>query len=563
MPVTNATIAEILHRYATTLAAAGADRFRVNAYYRAAEAIQRLSENVSSLVRQGRDLQTLPGIGPAISRGIEEIIRTGKLARMDEIRGEMSPEMAELTTRPGLDPKRVLRIYKKLGISSVAELAEKLKSGAIREAFGDRLEMHVREGLETRPRLLLRKASQIASSLEEDLSKTPGVTRLSQTGSLRRRCETVEVMRFSACGTQSRSLFRKFARLGEIEQSSDTKPSAALRLPSGHAVELAWTSPTTWGLQLLKDTGAPAHLQELANLARDRRIRLTPKGLAARKIDASQEEPIYHALGLPFIEPELREGRGEIGSAQQGTLPTLVTLDDLKGDLHMHTVASDGANSIAEMTDAARARGYRYIAITDHSQSLKLTNGLSEKRLLEQIKQIDKLNAKLDGFVILKASEVDILEDGSLDYPPSVLKELDLTICSIHSKFRLDRRQQTDRILRAMDNPFFKILGHATGRMLLKRPGYEIDIERILAHAGQVGCYLEINANPNRLDLSDVHARLAKELGVKIAINTDAHSIAELGLMPGGVDQARRAWLENADILNAAPLPKLRKFLKR
>jgi len=229
----------------------------------------------------------------------------------------------------------------------------------------------------------------------------------------------------------------------------------------------------------------------------------------------------------------------------------------------MHTTASDGGNSLLEMAEAARGLGYQYIAITDHSQSLKLTNGLSEKRLLEQIREIDKLNARLDGIVILKASEVDILENGSLDYPANVLKELDLTVCSIHSRFALDRRRQTERILRAMDNRYFNILGHATGRLLLKRPGYDLDIERLVDHAKQVGCFFEINSNPNRLDLSDVHARLAKDKGVKIAINTDAHSIAELDFMAGGVDQARRAWLEPADVLNAAPLARLREMLKR
>jgi DNA polymerase (family 10) len=244
-------------------------------------------------------------------------------------------------------------------------------------------------------------------------------------------------------------------------------------------------------------------------------------------------------------------------------LPALVTLEQIRGDLHMHTTESDGANSIAEMAEAALARGYEYIAITDHSQSLKITNGLSQKRLLQHIKAIDKLNDKLRDFRILKSSEVDILEDGSLDYSDLVLRQLDFTICSIHSRFARNREQQTERIMRAMDNPYFGILGHATGRLLLKREGYEIDIKRIIRHATEIGCFFEINSSPDRLDLSDEHAKLAKDAGVLIAVNTDAHSIRELDFMSAGINQARRAWLSPKDVLNTRPVNDLLRLLRR
>jgi len=272
---------------------------------------------------------------------------------------------------------------------------------------------------------------------------------------------------------------------------------------------------------------------------------------------------VFAGLGLKFIEPELREGRGELEAAAADALPALVTVDEIRGDLHMHTTASDGNASILEMARAAQARGYRYIAITDHSQSLKFTNGLTEDRLRAHCRAIDEANEQLKDFRIFKSSEVDILDDGSLDYSQEMLAELDFTICSIHSKFGLNREQQTERILRAMDNPYFGILGHATGRLLLRREGYELDIERIIRHAADVGCFFEINANPNRLDLSDTHAKLAKEAGILLAVNTDAHSTEELDNLPYGVNQARRAWLTADDVLNTRAAKEVLKLLQR
>ncbi|HET6328543.1 MAG TPA: PHP domain-containing protein [Planctomycetaceae bacterium] len=561
--ITNAGVAEILHRYAALLAAEEADRFKIQAYRRAAATIERLPSDVAKLVVEGRNLQALPGIGKAISSVIAEIVHTGTLKRLDESLAQMAPERVEFVAHPLLDVKKVDRIYKKLGIHSVKELAQRLESGAIRNAFGERMELHVRQGLDPRPRMLLRKANQLAQPIEEFLTSIPGITAVARTGSLRRRQETVGDLSFLVSGSSAVAVFERFGKFAKPEPGGDSRNRRTFRTGSGHVVTVQWSSKKTWGLDLLKASGAAAHLRDLETRAHQKRMEFTIKGLAAKRVDASNESAVYRSLGLPNIEPELREGRGEVRAAMQGELPSLIHLADLKGDLHMHTVASDGGNTILEMVSAARNLGYQYVAITDHSQSLKLTNGLSEKRLLQQIREIDKLNSQLDGLVVLKSSEVDILEDGRLDYPPSVLKELDLTICSIHSRFALDRQRQTERILRAMDDRYFKILGHATGRMLLKRPGYELDMERIIEHAKQAGCFFEINANPNRLDLSDVHARLAKERGVKIAINTDAHSVAELDFMAGGVDQARRAWLEPDDVLNAASLPRLRKILKR
>ena len=380
--ITNAGVAAILHRYAAVLNAGGEDGFKIKAYRRAAETIERMPGAVADLVARGNNLQNLPGIGKAISSAIEEIVRTGKFQRLDETLTPMPPAMVELISRPLLDPKRVQSIYKKLGIHTLKELAERLELGAIRESFGDRMELHIRQGLDSRPRMLLRKADQLAGPIEAFLKSIPGVATVERTGSLRRRQETVGDLSFLISGSRPRDVFERFSQFAKLEPGIGERNRRSFRLATGQVVTLQWTAKKTWGLELVTATGAVAHLNELETWARQKRISLSVKRLASMQVDASSESSVYRAVGLPVIEPELREGRGEIRAAAQGCLPALVRLADLKGDLHMHTTASDGGNTMLEMADAARGLGYRYIAITDHSQSLKLTNGLSEKRLL-------------------------------------------------------------------------------------------------------------------------------------------------------------------------------------
>jgi DNA polymerase (family 10) len=564
MAESNANIAELIRRYATTLVLNGADRFKVRAYRRAAESIETLDTDIAALVARNEDLTRIPGVGKVISRTIDEVVRTGRFTLLDEALSKLQPEVLEIAARPSLDPKKVLQAYKKLKINSLDELRSRLESGEVRDKLGARLEYHIRRGLDDRPRMLLYEAEPLALRIEAYLTKIPGVTRVSRAGSLRRKMDTVGKLNFVVAAKRATLLFKAFAQYGSVTSAVRRgKNESSFQLSKGITVTLTWTRPEEWGWHLLLQTGSAAHVEDLRARAVRRKIDLSSGGLSKRKIDASDEEKIYQSLGLEYIEPELREGRGEVKAAASRKLPSLVTLADLKGDLHMHTTASDGANTIREMAKAARERGYQYIAITDHSQWLKITNGLSEKRLLQQIRDIEKVNARLKDIVVLKSAEVDILEDGRLDYSNGVLKELDLTICSIHSRFALNKEQQTERILRAMDNPHFNILGHATGRLLLKREGYELDIERIIEHAKQAGCFFEINSSPDRLDLSEEHAKLAKDHGIKIAVNTDAHSIDELGFISAGINQARRAWLAPRDVLNTVSLTKLRKLLKR
>jgi DNA polymerase (family 10) len=555
MAVSNATIAQLLRRYSTALTLEGADRFKVKAYRRAAETIESLPSDLAQAVVNGENPEELPGIGKAISAIISEIIDTGTIRRLEKSLQNLKPELVELASFPGLDPKTVRRVYKKLGIANVGDLKERLDQGEIGRVLGSRVEFQIRQGLDERPRMLLWKAGDLADNIEAYLRRLPGVTRVSQAGSLRRKKDTVGDFNFLVAGSTAARIFKEFSQFGAVQSwEKRSKSEATFRLSAGLNVVLHWTAAKNWGRSLILATGSVAHVTALRELM--------PKVLTSDR-GMEDEGKVFRRLGLAFIEPELREGRGEVEAAQRDALPTLVEVGDLKGDLHMHTTASDGVNSIEQMAAAARKKGYRYIGITDHSQSLKITNGLSESRLREHIRAIDKLNSRLEGFVVLKSAEVDILEDGSLDYSNRILKELDFTICSIHSRFALNREQQTERILRAMDNPYFNILGHATGRLLLRREGYGLDMERIMRHARERGCYFEINSSPNRLDLSDENAKRAKEYGIKIAVNTDAHSIHELEFISAGINQARRGWLGPTDVLNTLPVAKLLKLIRR
>ncbi|HEY4310810.1 MAG TPA: PHP domain-containing protein [Pirellulales bacterium] len=558
--MSNAQIAEFLRRYAAVLVLEGADRFKIKAYRRAAETLETLKQDVTKFVSRGEDLKQLPAIGPGISATIEQIVRTGGLPQLERALGKLEPGLLELATKPALDPTKIKRIYKKLGIGSLRELKERLDSGEIREVLGARLEFHIRQGLHERPRMLLWAAEKLIPAIQEQLSQC-GATQVAAIGSLRRKKDTVGDLGFLISGRSASTIFKRFARFAiPHPEPSKSKHEKRFQLSEGRTINLVWSKSEEWGLSLLHHTGSDSHLAALVSLAKKQRDPITAKALGRK---ASDEGAVYARLGLQFIEPELREDRGEVEAAAVNALPTLVSLQDIRGDLHMHTTESDGADTLLAMAEAAQQRGYEYIAITDHSQSLKITNGLTEKRLFQQIKAIDKLNAKLKGLTVLKSGEVDILEDGKLDYSDAILKELDLTICSIHSRFALNREQQTNRLLRAMDNPYFNILGHATGRLLLKREGYELDFDKLMQHARSRDCFFEINSSPDRLDLSAERARMAKEQGIKIAINTDAHSTRELCFISAGINQARRGWLGAKDVLNTHSLAALRKLLRK
>jgi DNA polymerase (family 10) len=555
--LSNAEIADRLAGLAQILSTQKENPYKVKAYHRAAARIRTLSESLDDLVREGADLTQFPGIGQAIASAIREIVLTGKLGKLERLRVQAAPEVARLADYPRLDPKRVLRVYKKLKISSIEELREKLESGEIESALGLRMAQHVRQGLTEAHAMLLYRADGLRDAIEEFLFAKCGVKAAQVVGACRRRVEVIDELAFVIQTDDFPSLVRRMQRYGGrmalLESSAD---GAVFALAAGITLRLHVCCSRDWGLSLIAETGSEAHLEKLEAV--------TGKMASLYgKADFTTEGAFYHKFGLAYTEPELREGYDEVERAQRGTLPLLVTTKNLRGELHAHSTSSDGSHSIEQMAIAARDFGYEYIGITDHSQSLKIARGVPVEDLWKQIHYIDKLNSRLPGIRVLKSAEVDIVADGTLDYPDEVLKELDYTVCSVHSRFGLERQEQTERILRAMDNRYFNILGHATGRLLLKRPGYELDMDRIIHHAKQNGCFFEINSSPDRLDLSAENARLASEAGVKIAISTDAHSTREFGTVRYGIDQARRAGLEPASVLNCLPWSSLELLFRR
>jgi DNA polymerase (family 10) len=555
--LSNAEIADRLSSLAQMLAMEKANPYKVRAYRRAAAVIRGLGESVDEMVRSSADLRIYAGIGEAISGAIREIVETGTLKTLEKLRSNSDPELVELSAHPRLDPKRVLRVYKKLSIATIEALRSALDSGEIERIFGSRMAQHVRLGLVESETILLYHAHPLCESIEKFLLSKAGAERVEPVGDYRRRVEIISRFDFLVQARDFAQVVETMKRYGgRTAMIESTGTTATYSLSSGPLLCLELARKKNWGLSLIRGTGSAAHLRKLTSVA----------GRLTSFEDADtfpSEETFYKRFGMQFIPPELREGLDEVSRSRQGRLPQLITEADIRGDLHTHTFASDGADSVEEMAQAAQKLGYEYIGITDHSPSLKIANGQSVEDLRAQIRSIDKLNARLSGFRVLKSAEVDILADGTLDLSDDVLRELDYTVCSIHSRFAMGREQQTERVLRAMDNRYFTILGHPTGRLLLKRPGYELDFERIIEHAKSMGRLFELNCSPDRLDVSAENGRLVRAAGIKIAISTDSHSTGEYRTLRYGIEQARRAGLQKPDVLNCHCLNVLLKIFGR
>ena len=545
--------------------------FRIRAYRNAARVIRAHPQPMTGLVDAGADLSELPGIGNDLAGKIETIVRTGKLPLLEQVRARVPRLLVEMTRIEGLGPKRAKKLYGALKIRSLEDLQRAARSGRIREleGFGARTEQLIAQraarAISTERRLGLADAEGLAGPLVEYLQHVSSVKAVEVAGSFRRRRETVGDLDVLVSATRSAPVMDELVAYEDVVEVVSKGPTrATVRLRAGLQVDVRVVAPASFGSALHYFTGSKAHNIAVRRLAMAKGLKLNEYGIFRdkRRIGGRTEQEVFAAVGLDYIAPELREDRGEIEAARRKKLPALVELGHIRGDLHCHTRATDGRDTLEAMAKAAAACGYEYLSINDHSRHVSVAHGLDSRRLQQQIRAIDRLNDKLDGLVVLKSVEVDILDNGALDLPDSVLKQLDFTVCAIHYGFGRSRAKQTERILRAMDHPCFNILAHPTGRLINARDPYDIDLERILEAARERGRILELNAQPDRLDLDDRACRMAREAGVRVAISTDAHSTTDLGLMRFGIGQARRGWLERNDVINTRPLAELTRLLR-
>lgn len=567
----NNDIALLFEEIADILEIQAQNPFRIRAYRDAARELKSLSTPVADMLERGDDLSKLPTIGDDLAAKIEEIVNTDHCRMLDELHRQVPVTLIELLRLPGLGPKRVNQLHQRLGITSPQQLNRAARDGLVRTlpGFGEKTELAILAALESRhaqpERFTVVIATQYATALRAYLAQAHGVSDVAIAGSYRRCRDTIgdiDILVAADDGKQVVAYLAHYDQVQKVISSGNTRSTVILK--SGMQVDLRVVANESFGAALVYFTGSKAHNIAIRKLGQQRKLKINEYGVfkANRCIAGKSEESVYASIGLPYIEPELRENRGEIEAAAANKLPNLVKMADLQGDLHSHSKASDGHHSLREMAQGAAQIGLTYLAVTEHSPRLAMAHGLSPRQLRQQLEQIDKLNEELRNITLLKGIEVDILEDGSLDLPDSILCELDLVVAAVHSNFNLSRDKQTKRILHAMDNPHVNILAHPSGRLIGKREPYSVDMLRIIRHAHACGCYLELNAQPQRLDLLDTHCRMAKEEGVLVAINSDAHSVQDFDNLRYGIGQARRGWLEKKDVLNTCSLSELKKRLK-
>lgn len=570
--IENAEVARLFREYADLLEIQDANPFRVRAYRNAARTVESLPQPVEALAAEGAArLDALPGIGPDLAGKIVEIARTGGFKALRAAERAVPGGLTDLLTVPGLGPKRARRLYEALGVRSLSALRRALQDGSVAELSGfgpasaARLLRALTERSAAAPRMLRPVAAQYAETLLGYLGEVAGVERAEVAGSFRRCRETVGDLDLLVLAGPRSPVVRKFVEFPAVEEviaQGDTL--ASVRLRSGLQVDLRVLPAESYGSALHYFTGSKAHNIALRRRGQARGLKLNEYGVfrGDRRVAGRTEAEVFRAVGLPFIPPELREDRGEIEAAEAGTLPRLVELAEIRGDLQSHTTDSDGRDSLEAMARAAEALGYQYLAVTDHSPAVRVAGGLDRAGFRRQMKRIEALNRKLRRLTVLKGAEVDILPDGSLDLDEATRRELDLAVVSVHSGFDLPEREQTRRIVRALGQPGVHILGHPTGRLLERRAPIRLDLPQVIRAAVEHGVALEVNAQPQRLDLDEVACRMAIEAGARIVISTDAHATHELGFMRWGVEQARRGWAERKDVLNCLSLAGLRKWLR-
>jgi DNA polymerase (family 10) len=572
MPVHNADIARVFEEIADLLDIGEANPFRVRAYRNAARTVAELQLDLVALVAEGAALPKLPGIGQDLAAKIREIADTGGCALLERLRRELPPAVTQLLRIPGLGPKRVRTLWHELEVQTLEQLARAGRDGRIRglPGFGPRTEARIIQSIGEQQskarRFKLAVAAQYAQGYVAWLRGGHGAQQIEVAGSFRRMRETVGDLDILVAARDAAAVIRRFTGYGEVAQVlSSGSTRAAVMLRCGIGVDLRVVSQQSYGAALHYFTGSKAHNIAIRRLGQARGLKINEYGVyrGTKRVAGETEESVYRAVGLPTIPPELREDRGEIEAARQGSLPRLIELGDLKGDLHVHTKWSDGHHSVKEMAQDGARRGLQYIAVTEHSRRLAVARGLDPARLAQQGREIDSVNRGLSRMTVLKGIEVDILEDGSLDLPESALTGLDIVVGAVHSSFHLSRERQTERVLAALDGPRIDVLAHPTGRLIDAREPYDIDMAAVIRKAAATRTALELNAHPERLDLLDTYCRIAKDEGALVAIDSDAHSEMEFDNLRFGIGQARRGWIEAGDCLNTRSITELKAWLAK
>lgn len=575
MPVKNNDIAEIFNKIADLLEVDNENPFRIRAYRNAATTIEHLPQDVTGMVKKGDDLTKIPGIGHDLAEKINDLANNKEIGLLKELEKKIPVDLSGLMAIQGMGAKKIKKLYSELNIRNIDDLAQAAQQKKIQKVsgFSVKTEDHILEEIKRIKkeynRIKISTAEQYALPIVEYLKQNSNIQNIEIAGSYRRRQETIgdiDILVTCDDATKVMNDFVNYEAVQTVLSKGVTRSSVIIK--SGIQVDLRVVPQKSYGAALHYFTGSKAHNISIRKLAKQKNWKVNEYGLfelseGEKYIAGETEEGIYNKLGLQYIEPELREDRGEFEAAANKSLPKLIELSDIKGDLHVHTKMTDGHNSLDEMVEAAQKLGYEYIANSEHSKHVSVAHGFDEKGLFEQIKKVDKFNEKLNNFTVLKSIEVDILEDGSLDLPNGVLKELDIVVCAIHYKFNLTKEKQTERILKAMDNPYFNIFAHPSARLINKRDPIDVDMESVIRQAKENNCILEINSQPSRMDLNDIYCKTAKEMGVKFAISTDSHSINDYDNIRFGLGQARRGWIEAENVINTRNINELKKLIKR
>ncbi len=567
----NKELAQIFEKMADILEFKGNNVFKINAYRKASRALKDFLGDLQQLTREGK-LKDIPGVGSGIAKKIEEYLTTGKIAKYEEAKEGVSDELLSMLNIPGMGPKTLSLIHKRLKVSNLQELEEALHDGKLRDlpSMGEKKEENILRGIKllqmSQKRMTLGEVLPLVDEIITALKKKGSISKIQTAGSLRRMRETIGDIDILATGKDNKKIINDFThlpRVTDVLAAGETKASVIVEV--GTQVDLRVVPEDSYGAALQYFTGSKAHNVRIREMARSMGLKVNEYGIfkGDKKIGGAKEKDIYDALNLPMMPPEMREDRGEIEAALKGKLPHLIELSDIKGDFHVHSKWSDGSATLEELAQKAKELGYEYIVIADHSQSLKIANGLTEDKLAEKIEEIKKINKKFSGVAVLSAAEVDIKADGTLDYSDEQLKDLDVIIAAIHSGFKQTEEAMTRRILKALDNPYVHILAHPTGALIGYREPYSVDLEKVMKKAADKKVALEINAYYERLDLNDIACRRAKELGAKLAIGTDSHHLDQLWMMKLGVAVARRGWLEPDDVLNTYGIKKLKGWVNR